>query len=107
MLKRCAGNLPGCFLGGGVEMDSQIARMWDCENPLVLGISKEPAHTIWAPYDSVMEAAARKKSKYTVSLDGEWNFKWIQGTRGQIPDFYNRIIAPSDGTELKCRPSGS
>jgi beta-galactosidase len=88
MLKRCAGNLPGCFLGGGVEMDSQIARMWDCENPLVLGISKEPAHTIWAPYDSVMEAAARKKSKYTVSLDGEWNFKWIQGTRGQIPDFY-------------------
>jgi beta-galactosidase len=76
------------FFGGGVEMDSQIARMWDCENPLVLGISKEPAHVLWAPYESVAEAVARKKSKYTVSLDGEWNFKWVQGTKAQIHDFY-------------------
>lgn len=69
-------------------MDSETARMWDCENPLVLGISKEAAHVIWAPYDSVSEAAARKKSKYSVSLNGEWDFKWVQGTRGQIADFF-------------------
>ena len=87
-----------------LKMDAETARMWDCENPQVIGIGKESPHVLWAPYDSVGDALARKKSAYTLSLNGEWDFKWVQGTRGRPKNFFlsdfdssgwDRITVPS------------
>ena len=85
-------------------MDAETARMWDCENPQVIGISKEAAHVLWEPYDSAGDALAQKESAYTLSLNGEWDFKWVQGTHGRPKDFFgldydssewDRITVPS------------
>ncbi len=85
-------------------MDAETARMWDCENPQVIGIGKEAAHVLWAPYGSAEEALARGDSKYRLDLDGEWDFKWIMGTAGRpdgfaVPEFdssgWDKIAVPS------------
>ncbi|MBP8639860.1 MAG: DUF4981 domain-containing protein [Oscillospiraceae bacterium] len=60
----------------------------DYENPQIIEQNKEPAHTIWMPYDSFDEISELKPSKYKLSLSGVWDFKWIFG-KGEVPtDFY-------------------
>ena len=85
-------------------MDAETARLWDCENPQVIGIGKEAAHVLWTPYDSAEEALAQRDSKYRLSLNGEWDFKWVMGAEGRpegfaAPEFdssgWDRIDVPS------------
>ena len=68
-------------------MDAETARMWDCENPQVIGIGKEAAHVLWTPYGVVQEALAQGDSEYRLSLNGEWDFKWIMGKKGRPENF--------------------
>ncbi len=42
-------------------MDAETARMWDCENPLVIGIGKEAAHAVWTPYDDTRDALSQNR----------------------------------------------
>lgn len=51
----------------------------DYENPEMIEQNKEAAHTIWMPYDSIDEIAELKTSKYKLSLNGIWDFKWVFG----------------------------
>ena len=51
----------------------------DYENPEIIEQNKEAAHTIWMPYDSIDEIAELKTSKYKLSLNGVWDFKWVFG----------------------------
>lgn len=87
-----------------MDMDAESARMWDCQNPRVIGIAKEAGHALWAPFDTVEEALAGGASPYRMSLDGEWDFKWITGQGGRpggfaAPEFdssgWDKLAVPS------------
>ena len=82
-------------------MDAETARMWDCGNPLVIGIGKEAAHAVWTPYDDVREALAQGDSEYRLSLDGEWDFKWVPGAGGRPEGFAEPEFDSSDWDKLE------
>ncbi len=69
-------------------MSKKRTFLFDYENPEIVGLNKQPAHTIWMPYDSFSEAAEQKASKYKLSLNGEWDFKWLIGEGGSPADFF-------------------
>lgn len=60
----------------------------DYENPEIIEENKEQAHTIWMPYDSANEIQGQKDSKYKLSLNGKWDFKWVIGNQDKPDDFY-------------------
>ena len=53
--------------------------LFDYENPEIIEHNKQAAHAIWMPYDSIDEIAEHKTSKYKLSLNGVWDFKWVFG----------------------------
>lgn len=60
----------------------------DYENPEIIEKNKESAHAIWLPFDSFDEIAEPKASKYKLSLNGIWDFKWVFGDGAFPEDFY-------------------
>ncbi|AFN74212.1 glycoside hydrolase family protein [Melioribacter roseus P3M-2] len=64
----------------------------DWENPLVIGINKEPAHLSFIHYPDAQTALSDKgmesSSPYYKSLDGKWKFHWSKNPSERPVDFY-------------------
>lgn len=75
-LTACGGNPE--VLGHVTAVDSRDARP-DWENPEIFGINKQPAHASFFPYGSVELANEnnRANSPYYLSLNGQWQFHWV------------------------------
>lgn len=87
-----------------MDLNAETARLWDCQNPQVIGIAKEAGHELWAPYDTAEKSFAGGNSPYRLSLDGEWDFQWVMGINGRpenfaAPEFdssgWDKIAVPS------------
>ena len=64
----------------------------DWEDPVMIGMNKEPAHATLMPYESVDVALRcdRTASKYYKSLNGRWKFNWAKQPADRPVDFYKR-----------------
>jgi len=62
----------------------------EIENPLCLGLNKEPHHATLMPYATFKEAAAadRQASPFCRSLNGSWKFHWVKRPEERPVDFY-------------------
>lgn len=62
----------------------------DWEDPLMIGMNKEPGHATLMPYATVEAALGcdRTASKYYLSLNGRWRFNWVQRPAHRPVDFY-------------------
>jgi len=62
----------------------------EIEDPLCLGIHKEPAHTTLMPYATLAEAqkADRAASSFALRLNGMWRFHWVPSPDQRPADFY-------------------
>ncbi|MFB0921077.1 MAG: glycoside hydrolase family 2, partial [Oscillospiraceae bacterium] len=69
-------------------MGRKKTALLDYENPEIIEYNKEKAHAIWLPYDSFDELAQLKDSKYKLSLNGKWDFKWINGPEAMPKNFF-------------------
>jgi len=71
---------------------NSFATLPDWENPLVIGINKEPAHLSFVHYDDVISALSDSTfeihSPYYRSLDGMWKFHWSKNPSERPEDFY-------------------
>jgi len=78
--------------------------LYDYENPEIIEINKEAAHTIWLPFDSIDEISELKASKYKLSLNGVWDFMWVFGC-GAYPEGFFRPEYESSGWNKLDVPS--
>ena len=69
-------------------MSENKTALLDYENPEIIEYNKEKAHAIWMPYDSFDELAEQKESKYKLSLNGTWDFKWVSGLSAVPENFF-------------------
>lgn len=60
----------------------------DYENPLVIEKNKETAHAELMPFENISEIKSGKTSKYKLSLNGMWRFKWVLGCKNLPENFY-------------------
>jgi len=62
----------------------------DWENPDIVEINKEKPHATLFPYESRSKALSfnKEKSNYFQSLNGEWNFNWVEKPADIIENFY-------------------
>lgn len=69
---------------------SARAQLNDWENPDVIGINKEEAHTTYIPYASVKQALKDipDNSPWYQSLNGTWKFNWVSHPDMRLVDFY-------------------
>lgn len=58
------------------------------ENPLFFRENKLNGHNLALPYDA-RDKVVYGESKYKLSLNGEWKFKWQMGVDGQPQDFFS------------------
>lgn len=73
-----------------LSVASLFAQQRDWENEQVLGINKEPAHSVYIPYASINQALAdyADASPYYQSLNGTWKFNWVKSPDMRPVDFY-------------------
>jgi len=82
-------------------------KTYEWENPLIVGINREPAHTFYIPYATLRSALENvwENSPYFKSLNGVWKFHWVEKPSNRPKDFYkenydisnwNEIPVPSD-----------
>lgn len=78
----------------------------DHEDPRVIGRNKLPGHALWLPHDKedLPNRNPERESKYKLSLNGEWSFKWVLGEENlplgfEAPDYdttgWEKIEVPS------------
>jgi len=62
----------------------------DWENPVMIGMNKEPAHTTLMPYATIDTALKcdREASQFYKSLNGQWKFNWVDRPAKRPVDFY-------------------
>ena len=67
-----------------------IAQQHDWENEQVIGINKEPAHSVYIPYASINQALANyaNESPFYQCLNGTWKFNWVKSPDMRPIDFY-------------------
>ena len=75
---------------------------YDWENPQVFGINREAPHASFFPYKSAMEARAGEPSgsRYYMSLNGQWKFKWSARPADRPVDFYRDSYDTSNWDEI-------
>lgn len=81
-------------------MGENKTTLLDYENPEIIEYNKEKAHAIWLPYDSLEEIAELSDSKYKLSLNGAWDFKWVFGNCPVPENFYISEYDSSDWDTL-------
>jgi beta-galactosidase len=69
---------------------AQQLRINDWENPLVVGINKEPAHCTLNLVPETVNAIKEdfSTSPYYISLNGRWKFNWVERPADRPADFY-------------------
>ena len=64
-----------------------MSKKYIWEDPLQYKINKEDGHSVAMPFDSAEEALSGEKSKYTLSLNGRWEFFWQRGVKNPQDGF--------------------
>lgn len=81
----------------------------DWENPLVIGINKEPAHLSFVHYPDAQSALAdngkESSSPYYKSLNGRWKFHWSKNPLERPVDFYKIDYDVSKWAEINVPAS--
>ena len=81
----------------------------DWENPLVIGINKEPAHLSFMHYPDQKSALADSTlefhTPYYKSLDGQWKFKWSKNPAERPKDFYKTDYDVSKWADIRVPAS--
>ncbi len=85
----------------GFKMSRARTFLFDYENPEIIERNKQAAHAIWMPYDSLTEISELESSKYKLSLNGEWDFKWVFGLEPSPADFFTPEYDSSDWDRLE------
>ena len=78
--------------------------LFEYENPEIIEKNKEAAHALWLPYDSVGEITDRAASAYKLSLNGVWDFLWLQGAK-PVPEAFCAPCYDSSGWDKIEVPS--
>lgn len=62
----------------------------DWEDPVMIGMNKEPAHATLMPYASIDAALKldREASQFYKSLNGQWKFNWVDRPAERPVDFF-------------------
>lgn len=63
------------------------------QNPRVTGRNKLPGRFQQPPLSAISDAVERRDTSWSISLDGEWDFKWFPNP-GAVPD---EIFSPENG----------
>lgn len=73
-----------------LSLASLFAQQHDWENEQVIGINKEPAHSVYIPYATIDQAMAdyANESPYYQCLNGTWKFNWVKSPDMRPVDFY-------------------
>ena len=71
------------------------------EDPKQYKVNKEDGHAIAMPFDSRDDALSGEESKYKLSLDGMWKFRWQRGLDGQPDGFEKDEYDVSSWDEMK------
>ncbi len=99
--------LAGLILITGSDIQAQYAltNLPEWENPMVIGVNKEPARTIFIPYADVESALENDghdfNSGYHKSLNGTWKFKWSKNPSERPQDFYRVNYDVSDWDDIE------
>ncbi|TFG47273.1 MAG: DUF4981 domain-containing protein, partial [Candidatus Brocadiia bacterium] len=74
----------------GQEITPTASALRDWEDPEVIGINKEPAHSTAIPYNNLENAiqCMRENSEYYRSLNGKWQFRYSAKPADRPTDFY-------------------
>jgi beta-galactosidase len=66
------------------------SRLQEWEDVSVASVNAEPAHATFYPFDSAAaaRAAAFRPSRYVLSLNGAWKFKYVTSPADAPADFY-------------------
>ncbi|HEX2920542.1 MAG TPA: glycoside hydrolase family 2 TIM barrel-domain containing protein [Bacteroidales bacterium] len=74
----------------------------EIENPVILGINKEPYHATLMPYANLEEAlvARRHSSSFCRTLNGAWKFNWVPTPEQRPVDFYKTGYDVSSWKEI-------
>lgn len=70
----------------GVDFLEKMFHKW--ENPLFIKENKLDGHNLALPYDE-NDKTVYGESKYKLSLNGEWSFRWQLGVENQPQNFYS------------------
>lgn len=62
----------------------------DYQNQYITQINRAPSHFPWGAYESIHQARLGETSKYILSLDGEWDFSFVESPR-DLPNDINEI----------------
>ncbi|MBI9070393.1 MAG: DUF4981 domain-containing protein [Melioribacteraceae bacterium] len=75
----------------------------ELENPSVLSINKELPHANFISYSKADNALTYKKenSQWMKSLNGIWDFNFVQGINNRLKDFYKTDNQLSDWEKIK------
>ncbi len=81
----------------------------DWENPLVIGINKEPAYLSFMHYPDQQSALADSSwefhTPYYKSLDGQWKFKWSKNPSERPKDFYKTDYDVTEWAKIRVPAS--
>ncbi|MHC4394482.1 MAG: beta-galactosidase, LacZ type [Planctomycetota bacterium] len=74
----------------------------DWENPVMIGLNKEPAHCTLIPYPDIQSAlkGERWASPFYKLLNGDWKFNWVRKPAERPQDFYKPGYDVSDWKEI-------
>ncbi len=64
----------------------------DYENQYITQINRHPSHFPWGAYESEDQARLDQESKFTLSLDGEWDFMLVDSP-SHLPEGFNQLNA--------------
>ncbi len=75
----------------------------DWENPAVIGINKEPAHSYFFPFSDYQQALNNRRplSHNYKSLNGTWKFFWVIKPAHRLVDFYRTDFDDSDWNDIQ------
>ncbi len=79
------------------------AQIPDWENPEVVEINKEAPHATLFPYESRSKALTFQKneSEFYQTLNGEWNFNWVEKPEDIVEDFYKESFDDSSWEKME------
>lgn len=89
----------------GVKAQYALTNLPEWENPMVIGVNKEPARAIFVPYADVESALANDgynfDSEYHKSLNGTWKFNWSKNPSVRPQDFYRTDFDVSNWDDIE------
>jgi beta-galactosidase len=75
----------------------------ELENPEIVGINKEPAHSTSIPFPDISSAIANlwSNSPYFKSLNGYWKFNWVEKPSNRPANFFKPDYDDKDWKDIQ------